>query len=482
MNAPKVLRQARTLTLMGSLLLPFPGLCSDQAGKPSPVLRGEQKADGDAFEKAGAAISKFHKGRQGELWAALRRDADPAVRAHLIDRFGVSGIPVQDVMSRIGKTTDAGERAALILSLGGFSEHALALGDCKFLTVLLMDLYRNDSDPEVHSSVDWLLRDSDQTRPGRRINLRGRARLEAIDREAAGNSPPKGGWSINAAGLTMVVVLAPASFRMGANPHEPRRTGDETLHRVHIPRSFAVSSKDVTTAQFQEYLEDTGLQANWREAVRKRFPARPEEFWSESERPQVAVSWYDAAGYCNWLSRKSRIPHDQWVYPDEIGPGMRLPPDYLHHTGYRLPTESEWEFSARAGTSDGHFFGDGIALLHRYAWFMANSKNHAWPVGMLKPNPLGLFDVYGNVWDWLQDRRVNYPAAPETITTDAEDTSLVVTNEIARTRRGGSWSYDKDTTRSAHRGADTYFPDQRRDSVGFRVARTLSTTSDPSGH
>lgn len=473
-------RQVRALIVVGALMLPLLGLSSDQPDKPSPVLRSEERADNDALEKAKAAISKFHRGNQGELWAELRRGADPAVRAFLIHHLAVGGIPVPVVINRIRKAADAGQRAALILSLGEFSEQIIAAADRKSTTALLLALYRNDPDPEVHSAVDWLFRYSNEGPTRQRADWGQRAALEAIDREFTGKLGPQRGWSIDVAGLTMIEVSGPAIFQMGADPHEPRMRGDETLHRARIPRVFAISSKDVTVAQFQQYLEDTGLKSKWREAVRQRFPLQPDSFWSEPERPQFAVSWYDAAGYCNWLSRKSGIPNDQWVYPDEIGPGMRLSPDYLHRKGYRLPTEAEWEFSARAGTSKAHFFGDGVALLDRYAWYVANSENHGWPVGMLKPNPLGLFDMYGNAWEWLQDRRIDYPTHPGTITIDTEDTVLVITNEIARTRRGGSWSYDKETTRSAHRGAYTYFPDQRRDSVGFRVARTISTTSAPS--
>jgi formylglycine-generating enzyme required for sulfatase activity len=260
---------------------------------------------------------------------------------------------------------------------------------------------------------------------------------------------------------------------MGSNLYEPRRSAEETPHNVRIPRVFAISSKEVSTAQFQNYLVDRGLTSQWREAVMKRFAVHPEAFWSEPDRPQVAITWYEAAAFCNWLSEKAGILHDQWVYPDEIGPDMHMPPDYLHRTGYRLATEAEWEFSARAGTSTAHFFGDGIALLNQYAWSMANAKGHSWPVGMLKPNQFGLFDIYGNAWEWLQDRRMDYPVDSGKVTSDDEDSDLVITNTEARTRRGGSWSYDKETTRSAHRGATTYFPDQRRDSVGFRIARTL---------
>jgi formylglycine-generating enzyme required for sulfatase activity len=482
MPASRVLRAARALMLTAALMLPIFGLYSNPSDKPSPVLPSEERADSDALGKAGAAISRYRMGNQGEPWAELRRSADPAVRAHLIHRLAVDGIPVQVVMSRLRKTTDAGERAALILSLGEFTEQQIAVAKRKAITAFLLALYRNDPDPEVHSGVDWLFHNSNEGPARQRIDWGQRGALEAIDLEIAGNLAAKQEWSINSAGLTMVEVRIQATFQMGADAHEPRMRSDESVHRVGIPRVYAISTKDVTVAQFQRYLEDRGLKSMWREAVRQRFPLQPDSFWSDSERPQFAVSWYDAASYCNWLSWKSGIPPDQWVYPDEIGPGMRLPPDYLHRAGYRLPTEAEWEFSARAGISEAHFFGDGVALLNRYAWFMANSENHGWPVGMLKPNPLGLFDMYGNAWQWLQDRRVDYPADPEKITMDTEDAALVVTNEIARTRRGGSWSYDKETTRSAHRGALTYFPDQRRDSVGFRVARTISATSVSSDH
>jgi hypothetical protein len=243
---------------------------------------------------------------------------------------------------------------------------------------------------------------------------------------------------------------------------------------VRIPRNYAISSKEVSVAQFQRYLDDTRRTAQWNEALQRRFPTHPEKFTAWKENPQFAVIWYDAAAYCNWLSNKEGIPHEQWVYPDEIKPGMAMPADYLHRTGYRLPTEAEWEYAARAGTSISHFFGEGVALLDRYAWFMADSENHGWPVGTTKPNQFGLFDMYGNAWEWVQDRYLQYSSEPGKTFLDDEDRELTVTNDAKRIRRGGSWSYDKETMRSAHRGAPNgYQLNNRMDSVGFRIARTL---------
>lgn len=276
-------------------------------------------------------------------------------------------------------------------------------------------------------------------------------------------------------GYTMIAIRPTAPFTMGAPLTEARSVGNELPHTVRIPRAFAVASKEVSVAQFQQFLSETGRREAWIQATRERWPnnPEPEKFMSYPTRAQFAVTWYEAAQYCNWLSAKAGIPKDQWVYPDSIGPGMVLPVNYLHRTGYRLPTEAEWEFAARAGNSAAHFFGDGVSLLDDYAWYFVNSHLHGWPVGTKEPNQFGLFDMYGNAWEWINDRWVDYPERGA-ISIDNEDTVLLVTDDTPRIRRGGSWSYDKETTRSAHRGSPGgYKPGDRKDSVGFRVAQTL---------
>jgi formylglycine-generating enzyme required for sulfatase activity len=275
-----------------------------------------------------------------------------------------------------------------------------------------------------------------------------------------------------------MVVIAGGEFMMGSPLSERGRSITETQHRVQIPRTYAVATTEVTNAQFARFLAAVpDYAARWNRATAARFgtPPRFAKYSRTPDSPQVGVSWYDAARYCNWLSELAGLPRDQWVYPDSVDParGLALPADYLHRTGYRLPTEAEWEYAARAGTTTAWHFGDEQDLLADYGWYDANTgRERISPVAQRRPNQWGLFDMLGNVWEWTFDRRLPYPSA-EGVTEDREDSVLYVANDAARTRRGGSFAYEWFTLRSAHRGDTTYYPNQTRDGVGFRVARTM---------
>ena len=292
----------------------------------------------------------------------------------------------------------------------------------------------------------------------------------------------------------MVVVRGPVEFRMGSPAYEAGRepasdSPDELAHHARLPRSYAIAGKEVTVGQFQRFL-DANPQVKAKFAYDNdpnRMATVLRTFSPDREGPQIAVTWYEAAMYCNWLSKQDGIPESEWVYPasfDQIKDGMMMPDNYLHRTGYRLPTEAEWEYAARAGTTTARFFGNSADLLEQYAWYSKNPpkrKNdpvdptdpqRTWPVGQLKPNDFGLFDIYGNVWEWCQDRMQPY-ATMRGVYSDTEDPILLVSDKVARARRGGSFPYEAAMQRSAERGTKNALPILRRDNVGFRVARTL---------
>ena len=275
----------------------------------------------------------------------------------------------------------------------------------------------------------------------------------------AGADPGPRDWFVNREGQTYTIVRGPVDFLMGSPVTEVGRVADdETPHRLTIPRAFAIGTKEVTTEQYLRF--------------------RPAHGWTRSYSPDlrgpaVAVDWADAAAYCNWLSEREGIPRDQWCYePNPQGryaAGMRVRPGHLSLTGYRLPTEAEWVYSCRAGSDVSYSYGRSVELLRLYGWFFRNSDNRAWPVGRLLPNDLGMFDMLGNVLEWVADpveladrvRAVDgeYPDHPEY--RGAGD----------RHPCGGGFNYHAEYARCAACIHD--HTDYRLVGVGFRVARTL---------
>jgi formylglycine-generating enzyme required for sulfatase activity len=189
-------------------------------------------------------------------------------------------------------------------------------------------------------------------------------------------------------------------------------------------------------------------------------------------RPMLDLSWHEAAAYCNWLSEQEGLPPDQWCYLPANGenrPEMTIPADVLRRTGYRLPTEAEWEYACRSGTVTSRYHGFSPNLLVGYARYQGNSNNHAWECGSLRPNDLGLFDMLGNAYEWLQDEHQTYKAGQaQAASDDINITSMV--NPTTRLLRGGSYANHPPSVRSAFRISRT--PSSRNYNFGFRPSRT----------
>jgi formylglycine-generating enzyme required for sulfatase activity len=145
--------------------------------------------------------------------------------------------------------------------------------------------------------------------------------------------------------------------------------------------------------------------------------------------------------------------------------------NYLSLSGYRLPTEAEMEYATRAGAVTSRYFGETEELLPKYAWYTKNSKEQTWPVGSLKPNDFGLFDVQGNAYTWCQESYRGYPAGKVYEAAEDREDGLVLLPTERRVLRGGSFNYRASGVRSAF--LVSYVPTYRSDVNGFRVARTL---------
>jgi len=231
-----------------------------------------------------------------------------------------------------------------------------------------------------------------------------------------------------------MVVIPPGSFTMGAND----MTDDQKPpHRVNIPRQFAAGRYQVTFDEWDACVRDGGCTHN---------PG--DEGWGRGRRPVINVSWNDAKQYTLWLSAKTG-------------------------KSYRLLTEAEWEYVARAGTTTPYSTGANIkptqANYDKSFWEIltgGTAKEQTVPVGSYQPNKFGLFDVHGNVSEWTEDCwNANHKGAPR------DGTARTTGDCDRRVLRGGSWYDGPQGLRSAVRYGHTVAG--RDNSVGFRVARTL---------
>jgi formylglycine-generating enzyme required for sulfatase activity len=263
---------------------------------------------------------------------------------------------------------------------------------------------------------------------------------------------------VNSQGQTFAVIEGPVEFLMGSPPTEPGRQLEEDTHHRIIPRRFAIAAQEVSVRQYQLFVkENPGID----HAQNSRISPDPDG-------PMNNVSWYDAAAYCNWLSRREGLP--EYYEPNEAGKygdGMKIKPDALRLGGYRLPTEAEWEYACRAGAGTSRYYGSSVDLLGRYAWCSVASRDHAQPCGRFLPNDLGLFDMLGNVWEWCHD--VYQPRPKETAVDNINIQSSIISSD-PRLLRGGSFTNRPALVRSANRLG--YAPANRVTFSGFRPSRT----------
>ena len=442
-----------------------------------PTIQEDIK-DQLAERQARAAVALLRMGKAEEVWHLLRHSADPRLRSFIVNLLSPSGAEPRHLATELDQIDphakpnpalgqqrmdailfhpETSQRRALILALGTYGADRLSPGEREPLVGKLLDLYYTDPDSGVHGAAEWTLR-----RLALQEKLKG-ADAQLMKVKEWGNRR----WFLNGQGQTFALIEGPVEFRMGSPPTEPKRNVSmETPRRLVIPRRFAISAKEVTVEQWQRF-ERTHTQYRLSPSFVKQYSPDPDG-------PMIGFAWYIAVEYCNWLSEQEGLPKDQWCYlPNEAGAyaeGMTIPGDVLQRTGYRLPTEAEWEYACRSGTETSCSFGLSIELLDKYAWSQANSKDHAWSCGSLLPNDLGLFDMLGNELEWVQDSLECTIQEKRGLFSDIIYESPYVNDKTPRVIRGGSFSDLPAYVRSAFRYRN--IPADRYSYAGFRPSRT----------
>jgi formylglycine-generating enzyme required for sulfatase activity len=378
-------------------------LLRGEMGKRLPADALDEAREKLAKRQATAAVALLRLHQPDPVWPLLKHCPDPRVRSYLLHRFAPLGAEAGVLVKRLAEEPDVSIRRALLLSLGEFGANAWNPDEKKRLVVQVQELYRTAADPGLHAAAEWLLRQRHeeawlaQTTAAWARNKEERdQRQEAIKQallQARDQASPQ--WYVNGQGQTMVVIPGPVQFSMGSPPTEADRRSDEVLHQQRIGRSFALAATAVTKEQFLRFLP--------------RFSHDQMHRYPDPTCPIGGVVWYEAAVYCNWLSDQEGIPRDQWCYETNArGQVTKLKANYLSLTGYRLPTEAEWEYACRAGAVTSRSYGETAELLDRYAWYYDNAPERTRPVGGKKPNDLGFFDLHGNVYTWCQETYKDY--------------------------------------------------------------------------
>lgn len=412
---------------------------------------GEGNADQEhmrASEQATAAALLLRAGKADEVWPLLGHSGNPTRRSFLIHRVVDLAVPPNVLLGRLRLERDAPTRRALLLALGGFSREAIPEEERAALYVHLVNCYTNDPDAGVHSATEWVIH-----------RQYGTDRLPPLEKRASENLRHSQ-WSITKHKHTMITIRRPGKVPMGSPLTELDREKNEAEHTRNLDYDFAIANKEVSVSQYQVV-----------------FPTyEGSRYNPSSDCPALGVTWYEAAMYCRVLSELEGVPESEMCYPTRAKiteaftrkDALRLPDKYLQLTGYRLPTEAEWEFACRADLHASRCYGSGDELLRFYGWSLVNAQECAHPCGLLKPNDFGFFDMHGNAYEWCHDQKADYPVDP---IIERE----IVANENARVLRGGAFLEPPRHVRSARR--DFMAPASSLQSVGFRIARTIRSTS-----
>lgn len=399
---------------------------------------------------ANAAVALYRLGEPKEVVQLLRSAPDPGLRSYVIASVPKSGCDPELLLDELKgrKVLETPIVQGILLALGGFEKRHLTESQRSTLKEQLIEISQQSPNTGVQSAARWVARAQGLED----------AIVESTQRQSTNNR------LIGANGHTLVLVR-PAIFQMGARPADFEDEQDERLHWRQVNHAFAIATHEVTAGQFRRMRADYGNR------------------WAlTEEHPACIINYFSAAEYCNWLSRLENIPESEWCYrPNADGHyhvEMVLVAGALEKTGYRLPTEAEWELACRAGAETKYSFGQSSELLPEYGVTVETNASRPLPVGCLKPNLFGLFDMHGNVWEWcLEPYARDYPFGSRNNPATIRQEEIILRAETNGVLRGGGSDRLPKQARSTHRWTVAF--GRNPETAGFRVVRTVKGPYTP---
>mgnify|MGYP003667325577 CR=1 FL=1 len=383
----------------------------------------------------------FKLGDRQRMAAAMQADFSEATRGAVIESFAAFELSADWLIDHLENIDqDVMLRRSCAMALAIYPTDSISESRRDDVIAQLSHWYAESSDPGLRSAIQAISTAWDV----------------ALDVSTPIESP---GELRSLAGDRMVVIQPDDLIWAGSPATEPGRDGSkEAQTPFQLDRRYAIATCEVTTAQFRQFRPEHTFASH---------------YTPSDDCPVIGVNWFDAAKYCRWLSEQEAIPESQMCYPpiDEIKPGMHLPHDYHKRIGYRLPTEIEWEFACRGGSSRGRWFGFDSRRLRWHAWTAENSDFKMHPVARLLPNDYGLFDMLGNAMEWCHAAYEPYPAFARAPVSDPAISLTTIDKETRMATRGGAILYQPLDARAAQRNWHSAY--LNRVYLSFRIARTM---------
>jgi len=408
-----------------------------------PTVKAHDSEDWSA--KARLAIVALHlsDARAAADMLQFAERPDPIQRTVFIETFPKWHGDLSELAEQLRDADDAALRSGIGLSVGSVKD----VGDQvqQIWQEVFAQWFVNQPDAGSHSAAGWSLRAWGLELP----------EIPPFAREEAGKD-----WMVTSTGLTMLRIPA-GEFA--------RESKQQTV--VRLTEDYFLSDREIAARLFQHFTQDAdydGEKPKGWQGVNKQVSPSPEH-------PVQRVSWYDAVKFCNWLSRREGLEpcYARTGEKEKTNSGSREEePDAWRlideANGYRLPSDAQWEYACRAGTTTAFAFGEDEATLDRYGVHTGNANNRTAAGGTKLCSAWGLFDMHGNVFEWCGDWYGNY--AEKTVS----DNPLGPNGGVARVLRGGSWLLRARGCRSSIRIMGP--PSYQDFNLGFRVARVPSAS------